>query len=108
MEHGAIYDVLRSGLPTRIARAGAIVLHSSLCEGHGREGEADADMVARRELPGLRAGAGHVKGRVRLLHGPRPDRDRAVLVIAAEPAEGPGLGPGAADQMQRLGEALAR
>jgi len=48
------------------------------------------------------------KGRVRLLHGPRPDRDRAVLVIAAKPAERPRLGPGAADQMQRFGEALAR
>jgi len=60
------------------------------------------------ELPGLGAQAGHVEGRVWLLHRPRPDRDRAVLVIAAEPAERPRLGPGAANQMQRLGEALAR
>src|SRR6516164_2602540 len=99
-------NVLRRGLPTRIAGAGAVVLHRAPGERHGREGEADADMVARRELPGLGAGARHVKGRVRLLHGPRPDRDRAVLVVTAEPAERPRLGPGAADQMQRLGEAL--
>ena len=60
------------------------------------------------KLPSLGAGAGHVEGRMRLLHGPRPDRDRAVLVIAAEPAKRPRLGPGAADQMQRLGEAITR
>src|SRR6516162_10828257 len=89
MEHGAVDDVLRRGLPTRIAGAGAVVLHRALGEWHGRESEADADMVARRELPGLGAGAGHVKGRVRLLHRARPDRDRAVLVIAAEPPERP-------------------
>ena len=101
-------NVLRRGLPTRIAGAGAVVLHRALGERHGREGEADADMVARRELPGLGAGAGHVKGRVRLLHRARPDRDRAVLVIAAEPPERPRLGPGATDQMKRLGKTVAR
>jgi hypothetical protein len=43
------------------------VLHGGLRERHGREGKADADMVARREFPGLGAGARHVEGRVRLL-----------------------------------------
>src|SRR5215831_2286926 len=102
MEHRAVDDMLRLRLPTGIAAAGAVVLHGALGQRHGREGKADTDAVPRRKLPSFRARARHVERRMRLLHRPRPDRDRAVLVIATEPTEWPCLGPGAADQMQGL------
>ena len=84
---------------------------------HLAEGDAVGELGAQRALP-LRHGIRALIARLPRAFGdglvlvdeagPRPDRDRAVLVIAAEPAKRPRLGPGAVDQMQRLGEALAR
>src|SRR5262249_324554 len=105
---GAIDDVLRRRRPA-VARARLAVVARGL--GHqlvGPVGHAAPEAMARGELARLAAGAQRVGRRMRLLQGPRPDRDLAVLEVAALPAERLPLGPRLEDQLHALVGALAR
>ena len=86
----------------------AVMVGRPLRDGDRGEGEPEADVLKRGELARFRAGARHINRRVGLLDGAGPDRDRAVLVVAALPAERLGLRPGMDDEVQRFLEALPR
>ncbi len=86
-----------------------VALHQRL--GADVAGEAEVGIgigVVDAEVVGLhRAAAGDVDRRMRLLDRPRPDVDVAQLVVAAVEGERLALGPGADDQLVRLGVFLA-
>src|SRR5262245_45590034 len=80
-------NVLRRRLPA-VLRALLSVVARRLAHGlEGAKGDAEAEVIARRQLTGLAARPQRVGRRIRLLQRARPDRDVAILKMAALPDE---------------------
>src|SRR5579875_3982635 len=91
---GAVDDMLGLRLPTPFGALLAIVANSLGDDIERRVGDAEAEMMARREFAGFAAGAEGLGRRVRLLARPRPYRNRAKAKMAALPAKRLRFGPG--------------
>src|SRR6516162_2873814 len=102
----SIDDLLRHRLPT-ILRTEIPIVAGRLAHHVERAiGEAEAEAVPCRDLAGFTTTAEGVGRWMRVLQWPRPNRDRAELVMTTLPAKGLRLGPGFEDQLHRLGRTL--
>src|SRR5690242_16330701 len=104
MEANTIDDVVRRWRPTLLPALRLVIGRGFGRLGDCGKGEAQADMMLGGELAGLRTRARHINWRMRLLRRLRPDRDRAILVIASLPAERLRLAPGTPDDFHCFGE----